>query len=418
MKRRVVVTGIGTINPLGDSVSEYFRNLDACKSGARPISRFDASAFKTRFACEIPGYDPERFQDAIDRKTARKIDLYAQFAMIAAHEAVQDSRLDLTSLDSSRAGVVVGSGVGGLRSFENEMMDYVEGEEPRFSPFLIPRFIVNIASGHIAIKYGFNGPNFGVSSACATSTHAIMTACNEIRCGRADVMISGGSEAPITRTGVGGFNSARAISTRNDDYKTASRPFDRDRDGFVIGEGAAILVLEEYEHALRRGADIYAEVAGVGMTCDAYHITAPLEDGSMAARAMALALKDAELGIGDVDYINAHGTSTPLGDVAELNAIKSLFGETAYNINISSTKSMTGHLLGAAGAVEALACIHAIRDGIIPPTINFVTEDENIDYRLRLTLNAPVHRNVDVALCNNFGFGGQNASLILKRFVK
>lgn len=418
MKRRVVVTGIGTINPLGNSVSEYFRNLDACKSGARPISRFDASAFKTRFSCEIPDYEPEKFQDAIDRKTARKIDLYAQFAMIAAHEAVQDSRLDLTSLDSSRAGVVVGSGVGGLRSFENEMMDYVEGEEPRFSPFLIPRFIVNIASGHIAIKYGFNGPNFGVSSACATSTHAIMTACNEIRCGRADVMISGGSEAPITRTGVGGFNSARAISTRNDDYKTASRPFDRNRDGFVIGEGAAILVLEEYEHALRRGADIYAEVAGVGMTCDAYHITAPLEDGSMAARAMALALKDAELGIGDVDYINAHGTSTPLGDVAELNAIKSLFGERAYDINISSTKSMTGHLLGAAGAVEALACIHAIRDGIIPPTINFVTEDENIDYKLRLTLNAPVHRNVDVALCNNFGFGGQNASLILKRFVK
>lgn len=418
MKRRVVVTGIGTINPLGNSVSEYFRNLDACKSGARPISRFDASAFKTRFSCEIPDYEPEKFQDAIDRKTARKTDLYAQFAMIAAHEAVQDSRLDLTSLDSSRAGVVVGSGVGGLRSFENEMMDYVEGEEPRFSPFLIPRFIVNIASGHIAIKYGFNGPNFGVSSACATSTHAIMTACNEIRCGRADVMISGGSEAPITRTGVGGFNSARAISTRNDDYKTASRPFDRDRDGFVIGEGAAILVLEEYEHALRRGADIYAEVAGVGMTCDAYHITAPLEDGSMAARAMALALKDAELGIGDVDYINAHGTSTPLGDVAELNAIKSLFGEKAYDINISSTKSMTGHLLGAAGAVEALACIHAIRDGIIPPTINFVTEDENIDYKLRLTLNAPVHRNVDVALCNNFGFGGQNASLILKRFVK
>ena len=418
MMRRVVVTGIGTINPLGNSVPEYFGNLDACKSGARPISRFDASVFKTRFACEIPDYDPEKFQDAIDRKTARKIDLYAQFAMIAAHEAVLDSKLDLTLLDSSRAGVVIGSGVGGLSSFENEMMDYVEGKEPRFSPFLIPRFIVNIASGHIAIKYGFKGPNFGVSSACATSTHAIMTACNEIRCGHADVMISGGSEAPITRTGIGGFNAARAISTRNDDCKTASRPFDRDRDGFVVGEGAAVLVLEEYEHAVRRGADIYAEVAGAGMTCDAHHITAPLEDGSMAARAMALALKDAELGIGDVDYINAHGTSTPLGDVAELKAIKSLFGDKVYGINISSTKSMTGHLLGAAGAVEALACIHAIRDGIVPPTINFVTEDENIDYRLQLTLNAPVHRNVDVALCNNFGFGGQNASLILKRFVK
>ncbi len=418
MMKRVVVTGIGTINPLGNNVAEFFKNLDAGKSGACPITRFDATLFKTRFACEIPDYNPDKFQNAIDRKEARKTDLYAQFAMIAAHEAIMDSKIDLDSIDLLRAGVVVGSGVGGLSTFENEMMDYVEGEEPRFSPFIIPKFICNIASGHIAIKYGFKGPNFGVSSACATSTHAIMTACNQIRCGRADIMISGGSEAPIARTGVGGFNSARAISTRNDDCKSASRPFDKFRDGFVMGEGSAILILEEYEHALRRGAAIYAEVAGEGMTCDASHITAPLEDGSMAAEAMALALRSSGLNPGDVDYINAHGTSTPLGDIAELNAIKSLFGEKSYNLNISSTKSMTGHLLGAAGAIEALACIHAIRDGIIPPTINFTTEDEKIDYKLNLTLNAPQHRNVDVALSNNFGFGGQNASLVLRRVAK
>ena len=418
MQKRVVVTGIGTINPLGNNVAEFFSNLDAGKSGACPITRFDASLFKTRFACEIPHYNPDNFQEAIDRKEARKTDLYTQFALIAAHEAVLDSGLDLGSIDLSRAGVVVGSGVGGLSTFENEMMGYVEGEEPRFSPFLIPKFIVNMASGHIAIRYGFQGPNFGVSSACATSTHAITTACNQIRFGRADVMITGGSEAPIARTGVGGFNSARAISTRNDEYSTASRPFDKTRDGFVMGEGAAILVLEEYEHAIRRGASIYAEVAGAGMTCDAHHITAPMEDGRMAAEAMTLALEDSGLGLDDVDYINAHGTSTLLGDIAELNAIKTLFGDKAYGLSISSTKSMTGHLLGAAGAVEVLACIHAIRDGIIPPTINFTTEDEKIDYKLNLTLNVPQHRNVNVALSNNFGFGGQNASLVLKRIAR
>lgn len=418
MQKRVVVTGIGTINPLGNNVPEYFKNLDAGKSGACPITRFDPTFFKTKFACEIQNFNPDNFQDAIDRKEARKTDLYTQFAMIAAHEAMLDSKIDLDSIDPLRAGVVVGSGVGGLITFESEIMGYVEGAEPRFSPFIIPKFIVNMASGHIAIKYGFKGPNFGVSSACATSTHAITTACSQIRCGRADIMISGGSEAPISRSGIGGFNSSRAISTRNDDFQTASRPFDKFRDGFVMGEGAAILILEEYEHALRRGARIYAEVAGEGMTCDAHHITAPLEDGSMAAEAMSLALKDSGLTIDDVDYINAHGTSTPLGDVAELNAIKSLFGDKAYKLSISSTKSMTGHLLGAAGAVEALACIHAIQDGIIPPTINFTTEDEKIDYKLNLTLNEPQRRNVNVALSNNCGFGGQNASLLLRKVTK
>lgn len=418
MQKRVVVTGIGTINPLGNNVPEYFKNLDAGKGGACPITRFDPTLFKTRFACEIQNFNPDNFQDAIDRKEARKTDLYTQFAMIAAHEAMLDSKIDLDSIDPLRAGVVVGSGVGGLITFESEIMGYVEGTEPRFSPFIIPKFIVNMASGHIAIKYGFKGPNFGVSSACATSTHAITTACSQIRCGRADIMISGGSEAPISRSGIGGFNSSRAISTRNDDFQTASRPFDKFRDGFVMGEGAAILILEEYEHALRRGARIYAEVAGEGMTCDAHHITAPLEDGSMAAEAMSLALKDSGLTIDDVDYINAHGTSTPLGDVAELNAIKSLFGDKAYKLSISSTKSMTGHLLGAAGAVEALACIHAIQDGIIPPTINFTTEDEKIDYKLNLTLNEPQRHNVNVALSNNFGFGGQNASLLLRKVTK
>ena len=415
MPKRVAITGIGTINPLGNNVREFFDNLDKGKSGACPISRFDATLFKTRFACEIPDYNPDNFKDAIDRKEARKTDLYTQFAMIAADEAVRDSALDLASEDLLRAGVVVGSGVGGVRTFEDGMLDYVEGEEPRFSPFLIPRFIVNMASGHIAIRYGFRGPNFGVSSACATSTHAITTACNEILLGHADIMITGGSEAPICRTAVGGFNSAHALSTRNDDFEAASRPYDRTRDGFVIGEGAAVMILEDYDHAVRRGAHIYAEIVGSGMTCDAHHITAPLPDGAMAARAMELALREAGLSTKDVDYINTHGTSTPLGDTAELNAIKAIFGDDAYALSISSTKSMTGHLLGAAGAVEVLACIHAIQDGIIPPTINFKEEDPEIDYRLDLTLSGARKRTVDVAMSNNFGFGGQNASIILKR---
>jgi 3-oxoacyl-[acyl-carrier-protein] synthase II len=414
MAKRVVITGIGTINPLGNNVAEFFQNLDRGVSGASLIDRFDTALFKTKFACQIPDYDPAHFPDAIDRKEARKTDLFTQYAMIAAAEAVQDSGLDLTQTDLKRVGVVLGSGVGGINTFTEEMIDYDAAAKPRFSPFLVPKFITNIASGHIAIKYGFRGPNFGVSSACATSAHAILTAASQIQLGRGDVMISGGTEAPIAVPGIGGFNSAHALSTNNEEYKTASRPFDKTRDGFVMGEGAAILVVEEYEHALRRGARIYAEIAGIGMTCDAWHITAPREDGESAADAMELALREAGLTPADVDYINAHGTSTPLGDLAELRAIKRVFGDNAYKVNISSTKSMTGHMMGAAGAVEALACLHAIRDGVIPPTINFKVEDPEIDYRLNLTLCEKQERTVRVAISNNFGFGGQNASLLFR----
>ena len=414
MAKRVVITGIGTINPLGNNVGEYFRNLDRGVSGARMIDRLDTTFFKTKFACEIPDFDPARFPDAIDRKEARHTDPFTQYAMIAAAEAVRDSRLDLDATDLGRIGVVVGSGVGGINSYTEEIQEFFESENPRFSPFLIPKFITNIASGHIAIKYGFRGPNFGVSSACATSAHAILTAASQIQLGRADIMVSGGTEAPISIPGIGGFNAARALSTNNEEYQTASRPFDATRDGFVMGEGAAVLIVEEYEHALRRGAPIYAEIAGFGMTCDAWHITAPREDGESAAEAMVLALREAGLTPADVDYINAHGTSTPLGDLAELHAIKTVFGEDAYKVNISSTKSMTGHMMGAAGAAEALACIHAIRDGVIPPTINFKVEDERIDYRLNLTLNEPQRRTVRVAISNNFGFGGQNACLAFR----
>ena len=414
MAKRVVITGIGTINPLGNNAEEYFQNLDRGVSGASLIDRFDTALFKTKFACQIPGYDPERFLEVFDRKEARRTDPFTQYAMIAAAEAVQDSRLESSPTDPRRVGVVVGSGVGGIHTYTEEMKDYFGSEKPRFSPFLVPKFITNIASGHIAIKYGFRGPNFGVSSACATSAHAILTAASQIQLGRADVMVSGGTEAPISVSGIGGFNAAHALSANNEQYRTASRPFDRTRDGFVMGEGAAILVVEEYEHALRRGARIYAEIAGIGMTCDAWHITAPREDGESAADAMELALREAGLAPRDVDYINAHGTSTPLGDLAELRAIHRVFGEDAYKVNISSTKSMTGHLMGAAGAVEALACIHAIRDGIIPPTINFSEEDPAIDYRLNLTLNAAQRRTVRVAISNNFGFGGQNACLAFR----
>jgi len=414
MVKRVVITGIGTINPLGNNVEEYFRNLDRGVSGARMIDRIDTTHFKTKFACEIPDYDPLNFPDAIDRKEARKTDAFSQYAMIAAAEAIRDSGLDLEATDLRRIGVVVGSGVGGINTYTQEILEFCKSENPRFSPFLIPKFITNIASGHIAIKYGFRGPNFGVSSACATSAHSILTAASQIQLGRADIMVSGGTEAPISIPGVGGFNAAHALSTNNEEYRTASRPFDGTRDGFVMGEGSAILIVEEYEHALRRGAKIYAEIAGFGMTCDAWHITAPREDGESAAEAMELALREAGLTPADVDYLNAHGTSTPLGDLAELRAVKSLFGDDAYKVNISSTKSMTGHMMGAAGAVEALACIHAIRDGIIPPTINFKVEDPQIDYRLNLTLNQPQERKVRVAISNNFGFGGQNACLAFR----
>ena len=412
--KRVVITGIGTINPLGTNVGTFFENLDRGMSGARMIDRIDTTHFKTKFACQIPDFDPADYPEAIDQKEARRTDLFTQYAMIAAAEAVRDSNLDLSAMDLRRIGVVVGSGVGGINTYTEEMVDFITSGRYRFSPFLIPKFITNIASGHIAIKYGFRGPNFGVSSACATSAHAILTAASQIQLGRADVMVSGGTEAPISLPGVGGFNAAHALSTNNEEYMTASRPFDKTRDGFVMGEGAAVLIVEEYEHALRRGARIYAEIVGIGMTCDAYHITAPREDGESAADAMEFALREAGLTPADVDYINAHGTSTPLGDLAELRAIKTVFRDAAYKVNISSTKSMTGHMMGAAGAAEALACIHAIRDGIIPPTINFRQEDENIDYRLNLTLNEKQERKVKVALSNNFGFGGQNASLVFK----
>ena len=414
MAKRVVVTGIGTINALGKNVPEYFQNLDKGISGARMIDRFDTSRFKTKFACEIPDFHPEDFPEIIDRKEARRTDPFTQYAMIAAAEAVRDSQLDLSQADLKRIGVVVGSGVGGINTYTQEIETFFEDERNQFSPFLVPKFITNIASGHIAIKYGFRGPNFGVSSACATSAHAILTAASQIQLGRADVMISGGTEAPISIPGVGGFNSAHALSTNNAEYQTASRPFDGTRDGFVMGEGAAVLVVEEYEHALRRGAHIYAEIAGIGMTCDAWHITAPREDGESAGDAMELALREAGVTPKEVDYINAHGTSTPLGDLAELRAIQRVFGDDAYKVNISSTKSMTGHMMGAAGAAEALACIHAIRDGVIPPTINFQHEDPKIDYRLNLTLCEKQERRVRVALSNNFGFGGQNASLVFR----
>ncbi len=415
--KRVVVTGIGTINPLGNNISEYFNNLDNGKSGASLITRFDASLFKTNFACEIKDFDPEKH--GIDRKEARKLDLFAQYALAATSEAISDSGINTETVDLDRVGVIVGSGIGGIETMFQEIKGYVEGGyTPRFSPFLIPKMIPDIAAGHISMKYGFRGPNFTTVSACASSTHAMTDAFNYIRLGKADIIVTGGSEAGISVPSIGGFNSAQALSTNNENWQTASRPFDKTRDGFVMGEGAAMLIFEEYEHAIERGARNYAEVSGAGVSADAHHITAPHPEGLGALQVMKLALEDAEFKPEDVDYINVHGTATPLGDIAELKAVKSLFGEHAYKLNISSTKSMTGHLLGATGAVEALACIHAINSGMVPPTINFEHEDPEIDYKLNLTLNKAQKREVNVAMNNTFGFGGHNSCIIFNKLKK
>ncbi|MCH5329637.1 MAG: beta-ketoacyl-ACP synthase II [Alistipes sp.] len=412
-ERRVVVTGIGTINPLGNNVAEYFENLEKGVSAAAPITHFDARKHKTRFACEVKNYDPSQY---FDRKEVRKYDDFAQFAMIAVAEAVADSKIDFALCNPQRAGVIWCTGVGGLTSFFAEVTDYAAGDgTPRFSPFFVPRMIPDLPAGYISIKYGLKGPNYCVSSACASSNHGLISALDQIRAGRADIMIAGGSEAVINIPGIGGFNSMQALSTRNDDPQHASRPFDADRDGFVMGEGAGALILEEYEHAVARGAKIYCEFAGGGMSADAHHMTAPDPDGKGAEASMRNALADAAAEPSDVDYINVHGTSTPLGDVAELKALHSLFGENIYNINISATKSMTGHLLGAAAAIEALACIFAIGHDTVPPTINVQNLDPAIDSRLNLTLGTAQKRNVRVAVSNTFGFGGHNATVVFRK---
>lgn len=413
--KRVVVTGIGTINPIGNSVGEYFRNLDNGVSGSELITEFDTSRFKTGFACIVKDFNPTEY--GIERKELRRIDRFAQFAIVAADQAINDCGVDLQSADRERIGVVLGSGIGGIISLTDEVVDYCDGGKlPRFSPFLITKMISDMAPGLVSIRHALAGPNYTTTSACASSSHAMADALNLIRFGKADMMLTGGAEAPIAIPSIAGFNSAKALSINNEEYKTASRPFDRTRDGFVMGEGAAVLVFEELEHAVRRGARIYAEVAGAGISADAYHITAPHPDGKGAAKAMELALEDAGMTPEDIDYINVHGTSTPLGDVAELKAVKTVFGASAYNLNISSTKSMHGHLLGAAGAVEALACIHAINASVIPPTINFRFEDPEIDYKLNLTLNKLQHREVRAAMNNAFGFGGHNSSIIFSKW--
>ena len=412
-ERRVVVTGIGTINPLGNNIEEYFRNLEKGVSGAAPITHFDAEKFKTRFACEVKNYDPNQY---FDRKEVRKYDLFTQYALIAATQAVEDAAFDFDKLDKERAGVIWASGIGGLKSFFDECLGYAEGGmTPRFSPFFIPRMISDIAAGFISMKYGFMGPNYCTVSACASSNHGLIAALEAIRYGKADVMITGGSEAAVNEPSVGGFNSMQALSTRNDDPGHASRPFDKDRDGFVVGEGAGALVLEELEHAKARGAKIYCEFGGGGESADAHHFTAPHPEGIGAMKSMRDAIKDAGISPEEVDYVNVHGTSTPLGDIAELKAVKGVLGDHVYDINISSTKSMTGHLLGATGAVEALACIMAITKGIIPPTINCENRDPEIDPKLNLTLDKPQHREVKCALSNTFGFGGHNATVVFRK---
>lgn len=411
--KRVVVTGLGTLNPLGNSIEEYFKNLENGVSGAGPITRFDASLFKTQFACEVKNFDATQY---FDRKDARKYDLYTQYALVAAEQAIQDSGLDLEKTDLESVGVIWASGIGGLETFYQEVKGFVDGGlVPRYSPFFIPKMIADIAAGYISMKYGFMGPNYCTVSACASSNHGMIDAFNYIRMGKADVMVAGGSEAAVNQPGVGGFNSMQALSTRNDNPKAASRPFDKDRDGFVLGEGAGALIFEEYEHAKARGAKIYAEVMGGGSSADAYHFTAPHPEGLGARKAMLDALKDGGLKPEDVDYINTHGTSTPVGDPAELKGVKAAFGDHIYKMNISSTKSMTGHLLGAAGAIEALACIMTLTKGVVSPTINLENLDPEIDSNLNLTPNKAQKRDVKVALSNCFGFGGHNSSVVFRK---
>ncbi len=414
--KRVVVTGLGAITPIGNNVEELFDSLKNGVSGADIITRFDPSKFKTRFACEVKNYDPLKY---FDRKEVKKLDLYSQFALICADEAIKDSGLNLEAVDLDKAGVIWGSGIGGITTCFEEIKGYIAGDgTPRFSPFFIPKMIADIASGQLSMKFGFRGPNFTTVSACASSTNAIIDATNYIRLGKANVFITGGSEASINEAGLGGFSSMQAISSNNDNYKSASRPFDATRDGFVMGEGGACLILEEMEHALKRGAKIYAEVIGTGMSADAHHLTAPHPEGLGAALVMRNALEDAGIKPEEVDYINVHGTATPLGDIAEPQAIIKVFGEHAYKLSISATKSMTGHLLGAAGAVESLAAIFAITNDLVPPTINLQTIDPALDPRLDLTPNVAKKRKVNVALSNTFGFGGHNSSVIFRKFSK
>ena len=413
-KRRVVVTGLGALTPIGNSVSEFWEGLVSGTSGAAPITRFDASKFKTQFACELKDYNAS---DYFDRKEARKMDLFTQYAMVAADEAIKDSHIDLETLDKDRAGVIWGAGIGGLETFQNEVLSFAEGDgTPRFNPFFIPKMIPDIAPGMISIKYGLRGPNFATVSACASSANAIIDALNYIRLGYADLMVTGGSEAGVTKAGIGGFNALHALSTRNDDPKTASRPFDKDRNGFVLGEGAGALVIESLEHAQQRGATIYAEIIGGGLSADAYHMTAPHPDGIGATKVMENALADASLNPEDVDAVNMHGTSTPLGDVAESIALKKVFGAHLYTMNINSTKSMTGHLLGAAGAVETISTVLSAQHGVVPPTINHFTHDEAIDPQINFTFNKAQKRELNIVMSNTFGFGGHNACVVIKKW--
>jgi 3-oxoacyl-[acyl-carrier-protein] synthase II len=411
--KRVVVTGLGAITPLGNTVEEFWNNLIAGVSGVAPITRFNTEKFKTKFACEVKNFDPSLF---FDRKEMRKLDPYAQFAIVAADQAIADSGLDLGKTDTDNVGVIWASGIGGIETFMEEMRSYAKGDgSPRFSPFFIPKMISDIAAGHISMKYGFRGPNYGTVSACASSNNALIDSMNLIRLGKAIIFVAGGSEAAINEAGMGGFNSMQAISTNNENYKTASRPFDASRDGFVMGEGGGALILEEYEHAKARGAKIYAELVGGGLSADAHHLTAPHPEGLGARLVMQRALADANLKPEDIDYINVHGTATPLGDISETIAIKSIFGDHAYKLNISATKSMTGHLLGAAGAVEAITAVLSTKYNIVPPTINLITLDPEIDPKLNLTPNTAQKRVVNYALNNTFGFGGHNTSTIFKK---